>query len=305
MDPTARLGIAIGRHKIQAARLSRNAKGWHVDWVKSEPVSPALFNGTPAPGTHAILGAAFDKLCADVKRLYIPVNISLPDPAASFAVFELDDLPKTPKARLDLVRWRFEKERHLDSRAIACACQPLGGENGKHLLLGLAVDGAWLRCVTQALRTIRVVPWVIDMGICHRFNYFHAVLTAEKQGGALVSLDPEAWGIALWDREGRLRFARARWREQAVNSNNKVYEALAQEVERAIRAYVQGNGRREVARIYITGAAADVADLSAVLDRRLRERTIRLPGNQGHSDANAALGAQTEAASPALAAACR
>lgn len=298
------LGLSIGRDYLRAARVSAVEKGLHVDWVMEERLPARLFAGGVSAEIQAALTAAVGKLCASAKNSYLPVQVGLPDPAVSALVFELDTLPKERQAQLDLVRWRLAKSLHLDENKIECAAQPLGSEDDKQLLFGLATDKAWLQCVKQALKEAGVVAAIIDMDACHRFNRFYSLLTAEKQDGALVYIDPDAWSLTIWDSQGRLRFIRSRWREDAP-SQALVAECqeIATEVERAIRAYGRPGAARAVAHVFITGSENDAARLTAILDERMHGQPRMLAQAEGFLDESRSLVANASMIGPALTAA--
>lgn len=297
------MGLGLGREAVYAAHATRNGEGWRIDWVKGERLPITLFDGTPTPEILPALTVAVARLCGDVKNAFVPIQVALPDPMVSLAVFELDELPKTDRTRIELVRWRFGKELHRGNQAIECTCQDLGVENGKHLLLGLAVDSEWLRTLKQAFAAAGIITSVIDMSVCHCFNRFYEVLTGDGQGGALIALDPEVWTLCIWDSSGRLRFARSRWRAEAANGG-ATYSQIATEVERTIIAYV--GGERTVAHLYVTGDPEDIENVSASLDQRMNEECVRLPVDKGFTGDPSAFDVNTGLAASALAAAvCR
>lgn len=208
----------------------------------------------------------------------IPIQIALPDPAVSLRVFELDALPKTSKEQLALVRWRFSKEMYFADRAIECSCQSLGSENGKHLLLALAVDQAWLHCLKNACRAVGVTSTTIDMSACYRFNRFSERLSADGCDGVLIALDAEAWSISICDAQGRLRFVRAQWRESTDPDDVHGYQDIITEIEQAVRAYAHAAACRTIKNIHITGSGKDITFVADSLDQRMEKKCIRLPG---------------------------
>lgn len=265
----AGIGISLGRTGLCAARLGADT---HTTWVRRVNFPITLFNGAPTPEARKALIDAFGQLRNEIKD-YAPIQISLPDPLFTMAVFALETLPKTKKTRLALVRWRFAKELHLPESGIECVCQYVGEDNGKHLLLGLAVDKAWLQCIQEACAQARLIAGVVDMEACHRFNYFYPILTADRKDGALICIEPEHWTLSMWDAQGRLRFARSRWRERNdVFGAVAEFDAIAAEIERSIRAYVRPGSARAIGRVYVTGADEPGRQLSVCLNERMREQ---------------------------------
>jgi hypothetical protein len=201
--------------------------------------------------------------------------VALPDPTTAFTVFELDELPKSEKTRLELVRWRFAKEYSVDGAMFDCAHQTLGQENAKHLLMGQGIDKAWLQCIKQALRRGGITPWSMNLGACYRFNQFHDRFAKEKHGAAMVVLDPDSWTVFLWDAAARPRLVRARWRTR-TDKTIEDYDEIALEAERSILSYVRSGKEGSVTRVYAISHARELEGLTAALDRRLRENCLPL-----------------------------
>lgn len=289
--PSAAMGIAIGRKQLSAAMVS---PGVRIEWVRHADLPMSFFTGNPAAGHVTALAEGLKSVCRDLKQAYMPAHVALPDPLGYLAVFELEERPKNRKTRHDLARWRFARELDAPEASLHCVTQDLGNESGKPLLLGQTLDGAWLDCVRQALRLAGVMPWSINQAASYRFNRFHDQITREPQGGAMVTLDPDAWSLVVWDNAGRPRFLRSRWRLRGTGAADASdYQGIAEETERTVLYYVHGNSSRSVAKFYVNGARDEVTQLSAALGQRLHEQPgvldIDLAAAQGNAD-NAAAG---------------
>lgn len=269
------IGIAVGRREVCAVHAVLGEKNTHVQTIHSAQLSDEMFAGPPTPAVETDLASAFAKVAPEAKGKFIPCHVALPDPTMRFTVFELDELPKSEKARLELVRWRFAKEHPAGDQTLACAYQGLGQENSKHLLLGQAADNAWLQCIKQALRRAGITPWSVNLGAGYRFNQFHDRFAKEKHGAAMVILDPDSWSVFLWDAAARPRLARARWRT-GIDNGMEAYDMIAREAERSILSYVRSGKNGSIARVYAVGHAHELDELAAALDRRLREKCIPL-----------------------------
>jgi hypothetical protein len=279
LAPRAAVGVAIGAHQVCAVRLTSDRDAWSLDWSRCEKLHAPIFRATPSAEAVAALEKAVSTVCGGVNRQYVPVHVSLPDPLAAVSVFELDELPKGRDAQRNLVNWRFAKEHYGDERPLRCASQALGSRDAKQLLLGMALETPWLDAVREALQRAGIVPWTMNIATCYRFNRFYPLLTAERHGGAIVALDPDAWALALWDADGRLRWLRGRWRD-SLPEGAAAYDTIAVDTERFILAYVHGGADRRVERVYVAGGDETVA-LAEALDRRLRERSIPLAADGG------------------------
>lgn len=281
LAPRSSVGVAIGARQVCAARLVSNRESWVLQGCRQENLDASVFRGAPTTDSIAALAKAIAAVCNGAGKEFVPVHVSLPDPLAAFSVFELEELPKTRDAQLNLVGWRLAKEHYGDERPLYCASQPLGQADGKQLLFGMALEAPWRDAVREGLQRAGVVAWTMNTATCYRFNRFHPLLTAGRHSGALVALDPDAWALALWDDDGRLRWLRGRWRDD-LPAGTAAYAAIAVDVERFILAYVHGGNGRRIERVYVA-AGDETAALAEALDRRLRERSIPLAAGEGAS----------------------
>jgi len=261
-------GLALGRDYVGFAAVAPARGGWRTQALSEERLETRLFCGAPAPEARAALARALRKLARGVARRFVPVHVSVPDAAVQWGLFELEEMPKSGAAQLDLARLRFSRQGTNGSHAYAC--QRLPGGAGKELLLGMALDEGWQRCIGDSLDDAGVRAWSLSANVCRRFNRFHDQLA--QTSGALVALAPDAWSLWLWDGGGRPRYARARWRV----SPGADHAEIALDVERSILAFVQGHGERTVARVF-TAAGAETAAMAAALDARMREPCVQLP----------------------------
>ena len=265
--PAASVGLAIGRDYVGFAHLTAAGGGWRIQTLTEVKFELPLFHGAPSPQAAAALSQALQSFAGSLRRRYLPVHVSLPDALARWATFELDQMPGTRGAQLDLVRFRFGRQGINGTHDYTC--QPLPRDGDKYLLFGMAVDEAWRRFVKDVLAGAGIVAWSLSANACRQFNCFHDRLT--QASGALVALTPDAWSLWLWDSQGRPRYARACWRTAPED-----HAEIALEVERSILAYVHGHAERSVARVFAV-AGDETNAMAGALDARLREPCARLP----------------------------
>ena len=277
----ARVGIAIGATSLAAARLLPVDGGWTVEWARHASLPATLFSGEPQAHHEAALAEALTSVVGEDARGYQPVYVALPDAAASFAVFSLDALPTAEAARLDLVRWSFENDRHLRADDQACVYQALGTEEGKHLLYACAHQKRWLAAIVRAFDQAGVVPWAIDSAAGFHFNLLHSRIGEEPCSGAVVIVGMQAWTLIVWDVEQRPRLIRSRWLEPDGAGAADGIEALAREIERTLQAYVHGDERRAVSRLYLSGKGPLAEELGQLLDARALASITRIDLHAG------------------------
>lgn len=279
--PRACIGIELAGERLIAIHTELMGAVWNVTQVAEERLPFVPFRGIPRAEEMSALAQALERLAGSQHQTQLPIQFALPDPAAMFQVLELDVLPGTLQERNALARFRLEKEWPAAVN-MECVTQPLGEDQGRALLLVMAVDRAWLEFLRSACRVAGLVPYVMDMTLCHVFNRLHGRLGEEASSGALLVIEPHAWTLLLWDNATRPRFVRTRWRE-TVAVGVPDHEAIAIDVERLIRAYVLAAPERNVSGLYICAADADLAPLATCLDTRMRTPCVRLSLGQGLS----------------------
>lgn len=247
-NPPPRVGIALGTDTVAASGLVFAPDGWRVQWSRHRSLPFRLFTDPPDTQKMEALAIALKEVAPEATQTCGPVHVALPDTGASVAVFEFDELPEGESVRIDLVRGRFEHDRHLDASSLACRVQPLGTDNGKHLLYASAVDARWLTCLTEAMRSANIVPWVIDTAAAFHFSRIdHRLASAAgSRAGAMTIVDHDSWTLLAWDRARRPRLVRSRYCSTDVG-------AASREIERLIQAYVRGDDDRAVEQFYLDG----------------------------------------------------
>ncbi len=272
-------GIAIGRNQVCAVVLGANGGNHEVRAIHRQDLSVPLFAAQPAMATEAGLADALHAISDEFRGEFASVRVALPDTVIRSTVLDLDELPKKADMRRALLRWRFAKEWQRPEDSLDCCGFDLGEDHGKRLFFGQGGDRPWLDCVRRALTQAGIMPWSLNAAAAYRFNYFHDAIVGGE--GALLSLDPDCWNLLLWDDKGRVRQVLTRLRKNLAAEDEAA--AIADEVERAILAYVEGEGGRRVGRMYLAGSEAEMAMLAEIFDGRLRERVVVLHVDTGIS----------------------
>lgn len=285
MPPPLTAGITIGRNQVCAVVVGNASGAPEVCAVHTHEMTAPLFADRPTADNENGLAAALHAVSDEFRSAYASVHVALPDTAIRSAVFELDDLPKTEALRLSLLRWRFSGEWLRPEDSLVCRGFDLGEDRGRRLFFGQAADRSWLECVQRALGQAGIAPWSLNAAAVYRFNCFHDAIAGE--GSALLSVEPGYWNLLIWDEKGRIRRVLTRLREgMATGEAGEV--SVANEVERAILAYVHADGGRKVARLHLSGSEGEVNALANIFDERLSERVVPLNNTHGVISGNVA-----------------
>ena len=261
------LGVFLAKRHITTVEVSRRVSGNVLSFFEQSSLDVPLFAGTPTVRVISELDKALGVLAKQIKNRYVPIHVSLPDPAVQVAILELDELPSANEAQIELATWRLSQEYGTEV-AHVCAIQPMGVASGKHLLFVLGLEKSWHECIIDAFRRANVVPWSLSADVCRHFNRFHDRIAADP--GALGVISAESWTLWLWDDLGRPRFHRSRWR-----SSGDSHMEIVSDMQRAILAYTQRFSGRSVDRVYIV---ADETEKSfpTLLNTRLNDACTML-----------------------------
>lgn len=263
-------GLVLGVQEIVACRITRADGSWRIAEVVAEACPVSLYKGIPVPGFAEQLAPLIAKVAAGAVGHYTPVCVAVPDPAAGLHVLELESLPKSAAERETLVRWHLEK-LWPPGTALACRFQELGTVNDKPLLLVSAMPSVWLDGLTEACRQANVIPTLWRPAMVYRFNRFYDQLLRAERDGALLAVDAQSWTLMLWDANGRMHYARSRWRDTASGSEA---DTIAVETERTVRAYVHGGRGRRLDAVHLLGSGDLVRQIAARLDARMQTACV-------------------------------
>lgn len=274
------VGICFARQHVGVARVRRSAMRWQLETFVEQELPAPLFEVPATPEALDSLRRSLAELTAGLAKSHMPVQVALPDPAVRAAVFELEELPKSPAAQTSLVEFRFGRESAV-ATALTSVSQALGQVRGPlnarasltHLLFGMSMDGRWRETLQGLLRESGVVAWGIAPGALQVFNLFHDRLV--ERSGAMLQVNSDSWALLLWDEQGRLRHCSAHWRDTSNAANGGDHHAIASEAARLVVAYADAQPERSIEKIFVAGAAEADA-VAATLDRRACSPCIRL-----------------------------
>lgn len=268
-------GLSVGRGHVSYVEIARTAQKWdlrHIGHARTNgrpfaaetsssaaASAPALSQVVdPVPSPSALV-AALREAVGDRAPRFGPLHVSVPDAATRMNLFELDAVPASRAAQDSFVEFRMGRES--GPTRYRYVSQPLGRANsGKQLLLGLALEERWHLAIEGALKQAGLRAWSLNANGLRQFNLHHARICARS--GALVTLEPDTWSLAIWDAGGLLRYSRAQWRVDGLDA-----QEIAAEIERSIIGYVHGESGRTVDQIWVC-AGTDTPELTELLNTR-------------------------------------
>lgn len=245
--PTA--GLALTRESAVLVIHHQDESGTAQPVVRQAALGFRLFEANSPPDAVKRLGTAFLALRKGLPADMLPVQISLPDPAVSLKLFELEAWPARQAEREALIRWRFAKALAQDGLQLACTWASLGRNESKHLVLATAMDRQILDTISSACREADLLPLTADSNANYYFNGFYD-RWVPGEDGALLIVEPESAALLLWDGERRPCFLRTRWKAPSTAAE---YDSILTDTEWQVRAYVHAAPGRRIARVLIAG----------------------------------------------------
>ncbi len=243
-EETPCLGLALGRQEVGLMESLAMGGKTRVLSFEAHSLAEPLWSGKPRTESLAALVAVLAPFFKERKG-YRTLQVSLPDAAAHWEVFELEKIPAAGPSLDQFLRWRFSPHG-LEKAPLVFARQGLGEEKGKKLLLGVALEKNWLEWLQRTLEEAGARVSFLDMASRFRFNLFHETFLSQGPGG-LVSLEKDYWTLLVWDGQARPRFQRSKWWRTPVEGPEDLpLEELALEVERTVRSYVHAGPDRSV-----------------------------------------------------------
>lgn len=246
------LGLEIGRESFWIARMNPKGEAARLEWCEKRLLPQTAFSGAPTGGFSSELAKALKPFFSS--KEYEVLQVALPDPAVRLEVFEVEKVPASQKDLREFLEWRFNQGKEGEKQPLAFTTQILGVEEGKTLLLSMAVDSRWLDSFNQAFLLAGIRPSTVDMAFSHRFNFFHGTFKEKGASGALLTLEPGFWSLGVWDKDLRPRFVRSKWWDKECSSLKDLpLQETILEVERNIRSYVHSGKNRSVEALYVAG----------------------------------------------------
>jgi hypothetical protein len=272
------LGVALGRRALWFVQTRSGDKAAKVESCGRIPVEGWLFSGTPTDETVSKLALTLAPVLKNLKNTYFCVQVALPDPLVKFEVFELEKLPPRGSPTSEFLNWRFKADPKGPAASLAVASQVLGEQDGKFLLLGMAVEKAWLDALKRVFHGAGIPVSVTDMALCHRINFFQSAFREKGTGGALVTFEPEYWSLAVLDKEARPRFMRSKWWEGDPKKLKDIpLKETIVEIERTIRSYVYAAKDRSVETLFVAAPDEWLSPLLEALNENSAGGCVGLP----------------------------
>ncbi|GEM_PF-2455956 len=253
-EETRCLGLSLGRQEASVVETVESGGKIRVLDSRSFSLPEPLWTGMPGEGNYRALVEGLKPLLQKPTG-YRTLQVSLPDPAASWEVFELEKIPAAGAAMDEFLNWRFKSSAGKAQR-FAFTTQIMGREYGEKLLLATALDRAWLEFTQKALEEAGARPSFLDVASRYRFNLFHDPLTVHNSG-ALISLERDYWTLLVWDHHALPRFQRSKWWRNPIEGLKDLpLDEVVLEVERTIRSYVHSGADRLVTSLFLTAPEA-------------------------------------------------
>lgn len=269
----AGLGVALLPDAVRVAAVRRCTGGWEVARLSERTLPGPVLTGEPTAAHAEWIGEALSDACAEAGRAPV-VQLSLPTPVAGARLLRFRQLPRSPRLRAELVRWRMAQELRVSADTLACTDQPAGYDGDEPLTLAVAMPRAWRDTVLAGALRAGLLVSALDLDTAHSFNALPVAHALAGQGGVLLLVRESHWALMAWNPAGHPRLVRSRWREaRAATPPGEI----AADAEQTLRAYGRSPAGREGFRILVAGTEAEAGAVAGHLDVRLREPAAVVP----------------------------
>jgi Tfp pilus assembly PilM family ATPase len=236
-----RTGLEIAPDALTLVRVRERGHRREVLEHRSEMLADGALVVSPVErnvADEASFERALRSLAGD--RAGGPVAVSLPDPVARVALFDVATVPARRDEFDRLVRWHVEKTFAVELGATRLTSQRFrrpDGEAGSRIL-GAAVTETVLSQYEDVLARVGFEARVIDLGAFHRFNVFRERIThlaSPNQQFIALTITPAALTLMIYE-GGTPAYVRIKGTRKPLTGPDAV-ERILDEVELSLNAY--------------------------------------------------------------------
>lgn len=270
------LGLYISSHEMVGVLLEQgdaSKKPVHRYALSSEQNIFASENTTQL---EKMLNEVLGQFSVRYKGEYIPLQVSLADPLVKAAVFDVETVPVQQKARDELIRWRFEKEHHIDMQEMSVTSDA-GNDMQARQIYALATRSDLVELVTRACAQHGFVLNALDAAAHFFFNQTNASM---QSNASLLQLNNDFWTLLVWGKDKHIRYMRSKWFRSVEEEREHELEEILLDVERLLHSFIEsgvaGTTESLLSMLYIEPSAYDRSFLQGVLEQRMENKFMFL-----------------------------
>ncbi|MEW6684251.1 MAG: hypothetical protein AB1451_15245 [Nitrospirota bacterium] len=275
-----RTGLEIAPDALTLVRVRERGRRREVIEHRSEPLAEGVLVVSPVEPNVAD-DASFERALRSLTgdRTGGPVSVSLPDPVARVALFDVAAVP-TRRDEFDrLVRWHVEKTFAVELGAARLTSQRFrrpDGEAGSRIL-GAAVSETVLSRYEGALARVGFEARVIDLGVFHRFNLFRGRIAhsaSPDQHFIVLTITAAALTVMIYE-SGTPAYLRIKGTRKALTGAD-AGERILDEVELSLNAYGKEKDLSRITHMFLSTVDCG-EELPGALEARFH-LTVKLLG---------------------------
>jgi len=209
------------------------------------------------------------------------ISLVLPDHLARVALLPFEELPRTRRETLELVRWKMKKAVPFKVEEAAVDYQvlppdPASGGKGR-VLLAVLMPASIVSEHEEIFQALGVHPGVVDLSTFSLAHLYRTVIDDEVPAGGdfmLVNVTTTCFTVMIW-RDGRPIFYRCKTFSFAAEdggSNEAAFDAAAayrlihREAQASIVYFTERLAGKSFARIYMRVVGHDPERVGAALE---------------------------------------
>lgn len=257
-----RTGLEIAPDAVTLVRVRERGRRREVIEHRSEPLADGAVIVSPVErnlADEAAIERALRAVAGD--RAGGPVSVSLPDPVARVALFDVAAVPTRREEFDRLVRWHLEKTFALELGAARVTSQRFprsDGETGSRIL-GASISETVVSQYEHLLARAGFEAVAIDLGTFHRFNLFRdriAHLASPDQHFIVLTITAAALTVMIYE-GGTPAYLRIKGTRRPLTGPDTVGRIL-DEVELSLNAFGKEKDLSRVTHLFLS--AVDCGD---------------------------------------------
>lgn len=251
-----RVGLEIAPDLLTLVRVRDRGRRRELIEHRSEPLPAGALAVSPAE-RNVTDEAAFEQALRTLvgERTGGPIAVSLPDPVARVALFDVAAVPPRREEFERLVRWHVEKTFAVElgtARLTAQRWRRPDGEAGSRIL-GAAITEPVVGQYERLLAHVGFEALVIDLGTFHRFNLFRQriVRAASPDHHFIVVTITAASMTVMIDEGGTPAYLRIKGTRRPLTGSEAV-ERILDEVELSLNAYGKEKDLSRITHLFLS-----------------------------------------------------
>ncbi len=269
------VAMELGVGEISLARLVKDKeKKWTLTSYDLVTVPPGLLSNdafrmqVKSPEQYkSLLAGALAKEGVKTNA----ISLVMPDHLARVALLAFEELPRTRREVLEMVRWKMKKAVPFKVEDAVLDCQVTPGVNGNgkgYAVLAVLSPRAAVEEHEAAFQQQGIHPGLVDLSSFSLLHLYRPVIAAEvpADGDFMLVNATSYYFTVMIHRAGRLIFYRSKSAAAEDAGPDSEYRMLRREVQASLVYYQEKLAGTRLARVYMRSVGQDLQKLASLFE---------------------------------------